>query len=143
MAAPSKGQARPEAVRFAVLYSGRGSPAQETTARVEPASRAKGTWKLAHSARSRPDFKLGDRFVNERNFAIVGRLAEFGRARGRSLLELSLSWLRGRSEVASIIAGATSAQQIRANVASSNWRLTADEVAEIERLAPSHTSQAA
>jgi aryl-alcohol dehydrogenase-like predicted oxidoreductase len=90
-----------------------------------------------------PIFQFGDRFANERNFGIVEALTEFARARGRSLLELSLSWLRAKPEVASIIAGATSPTQVVANVASSNWKLTAAELEAIDALAPRSAAKAA
>jgi aryl-alcohol dehydrogenase-like predicted oxidoreductase len=90
-----------------------------------------------------PIFQFGDRFANERNFGIVEALTDFARARGRSLLELSLSWLRAKPEVASIIAGATSSAQVVANVASSNWKLTAGELEGIDALAPRAAAKAA
>jgi aryl-alcohol dehydrogenase-like predicted oxidoreductase len=97
----------------------------------------------AGSRLANPLFQFGDRFTNERNFGIVEALTDFARARGRSLLELSLSWLRAKPEVASIIAGATSAAQVVANVASSNWQLTAAELQAIDALAPRLAAKAA
>jgi len=90
-----------------------------------------------------PIFQFGDRFANERNFTIVEALTDFARAHGRSLLELALSWLRAKPEVASIIAGATSPAQVVANVASSNWKLTAVELEAIDALAPRSGAKAA
>ena len=83
-----------------------------------------------------PDFKFGDRFLNPRNLRIAAQLTTFAHARGRSLLELSLSWLRSNRAVASIIAGATSPEQVRQNLAASSWPLTPEELDEIEALAP-------
>jgi aryl-alcohol dehydrogenase-like predicted oxidoreductase len=97
----------------------------------------------AGSRLANPLFQFGDRFANERNFGVVEGLTNFARARGRSLLELSLSWLRAKPEVASIIAGATSAAQVVANVASSNWQLTAAELQAIDALAPRLAAKAA
>lgn len=76
------------------------------------------------------------RFLNQRNLAIADALAEFAAARGHSLLELAFSWLLSHRPVASVIAGAMSPEQLRANVAAAGWRLTAAELAEIDRLAP-------
>jgi aryl-alcohol dehydrogenase-like predicted oxidoreductase len=45
--------------------------------------------------------------------------------------------------VASVIAGATSPEQVRANVASAGWTLTEAELAEIDRLAPARVVDAA
>jgi aryl-alcohol dehydrogenase-like predicted oxidoreductase len=66
----------------------------------------------------------------------VERLAAYAEARGHTLLELALSYLAAHAPVASVIAGATSAEQVRANAAATGaWALTADELAEVGRLA--------
>src|SRR5262245_10236927 len=52
--------------------------------------------------------------MTDGNFRIVDALTAFATARGHSLLELACSWLLHRPEVASVIAGATSPDQIRA-----------------------------
>lgn len=62
-------------------------------------------------------------------------LAGFAEERGHTLLELALSWLASRPAVASVIAGATSPGQARANAAATvAWRLDDDDLAEIDRL---------
>lgn len=76
------------------------------------------------------------RFLNEDNLAIVEGLRSFAESRGHTILELAFSWLAGRPAVASVIAGATKPEQIRANVAAAGWALTADDLAEIDRIAP-------
>jgi len=76
-----------------------------------------------------------NKFLTEERIAATEKLDAFARARGRTLLELAMSWLAARSAVASIIAGATTADQVRANARSVEWRLTADDVREIDRLA--------
>jgi aryl-alcohol dehydrogenase-like predicted oxidoreductase len=54
---------------------------------------------------------------------------------GHTLLELALSWLAARPQVASVIAGATRPQQVRANVAATGaWELTDEELVEVDRL---------
>ena len=73
-------------------------------------------------------------FMNDRNFDIVEKLEAFVKARGRTMLELAFSWLAARPTVASIIAGATKPEQIEANVKAADWTLTAEEMAEIDRL---------
>jgi aryl-alcohol dehydrogenase-like predicted oxidoreductase len=83
-----------------------------------------------------PTSRLGERFLTDRNRAAADALAAFAESRGRSLLELAFSWLLSHRPVASVIAGAMSPEQVRANAAAAGWRLTADELAEIDRLAP-------
>ena len=81
-----------------------------------------------------------DRFLVEKNVAIAESLKTFAAERGHTLLELAMSWLAQQPQVASIIAGATSAEQIRTNAAAVRWQLTAADLAEIDRLAPRHSS---
>ena len=84
---------------------------------------------------SRLSLSWAARFMSERNVAIAVALKAFATARRHSLLELAVSWLATRPQVASVIAGATSPEQVGANAASANWVLTQEELAEIDRLA--------
>ncbi len=77
---------------------------------------------------------LGNRYLTERNLALVDGLAAFAEARGHSLIELAFGWLLSHSAVASVIAGATRPEQIAANAAAANWALTAKERAEVDAL---------
>ena len=52
--------------------------------------------------------------------------------RGHSLLELAFSWLLRHDAVASVIAGATKPEQIRANAAAADWELSKEELAAID-----------
>jgi aryl-alcohol dehydrogenase-like predicted oxidoreductase len=55
---------------------------------------------------------------------------------GHTLLELSFGWLLSRSRVPSVIAGATSPEQVRQNVAARSWTLPADVLVRIDEIAP-------
>jgi aryl-alcohol dehydrogenase-like predicted oxidoreductase len=50
------------------------------------------------------------------------------------MLELAFSWLASRPQVSSVIAGATRVEQIEANVKAIEWKLSAEEIAEIDRI---------
>ena len=50
-------------------------------------------------------------------------LESFAADRGRSLLELAISGLASLPGIASVIAGATSPDQVRANAAAGAWSL--------------------
>lgn len=78
-----------------------------------------------------PIFRAG---LTEERLERVERLVAFAEARGRTLLELAFAWLLQRPCVASVIAGATSAEQVRANAATPGWRLTPEDLAEIDAL---------
>ena len=77
---------------------------------------------------------LADRYLNDANWQIVERLENFCAKRGRSLLELAFSWLAAKPIVSSVIAGATKPEQVEQNVKASDWALTAEDLAEIDRL---------
>jgi aryl-alcohol dehydrogenase-like predicted oxidoreductase len=85
---------------------------------------------------SRLSLSWTSRFTSDRNVGIAEALKTFARARGHSLLELAMSWLASHTAVASVIAGATSPEQVRANARAIIWRLTPADLAEIDRLAP-------
>ncbi len=72
--------------------------------------------------------------LNEATFDAVEALGEWAQAHGHSLLDLAFAWLAAKPQVASVIAGATSAEQVRANVAAGLWVLDPAEVAEVDRL---------
>ncbi|HEV2189268.1 MAG TPA: aldo/keto reductase [Stellaceae bacterium] len=77
---------------------------------------------------------IADRYLTERNWEVVERLAAFCEKRGKTLLELAFSWLASRPAVSSIIAGATSPEQLEDNVHAADWALSAEEMDEIDRL---------
>lgn len=70
-----------------------------------------------------------DKVLIDATFDRLDHLTRFAQERGRSLLELAFGWLLSLSPVASVIAGATSVEQVRANVAGGTWRLDAADVA--------------
>jgi aryl-alcohol dehydrogenase-like predicted oxidoreductase len=79
--------------------------------------------------------QLAEQVVDENRLAVAERLAEFAQSRGHTLLELALSWLASQRAVATVIAGATSPEQVRANVAATTaWQLTDEELKEIDEL---------
>jgi aryl-alcohol dehydrogenase-like predicted oxidoreductase len=86
-----------------------------------------------------PNSRVGsgwhDELFTERNLDIVERLIEYSESRGHTILELAVSWLLAHKPVASVIAGATKPEQVHANAAAGNWRLTPVELEEIDRIA--------
>jgi aryl-alcohol dehydrogenase-like predicted oxidoreductase len=66
----------------------------------------------------------------------VEALAQYAETRGRRLLDLAISWLLRRPVVASVIAGATTPDQVRRNALAATWRLTTEELAAVDTLAP-------
>ena len=79
---------------------------------------------------------LTARFLSDENRAIADLLADFAEARGHSLLELAFSWLLAQPTVASVIAGASNLEQIQQNVSAATWKLSPEELTEIDAIAP-------
>lgn len=76
----------------------------------------------------------GDQFIDDARLDIVEDLIRWTSDRGHSLLDLALSWPRSQPTIGSVIAGATSPEQVAANVAASTWDLTADERADVDAI---------
>jgi aryl-alcohol dehydrogenase-like predicted oxidoreductase len=69
------------------------------------------------------------------SFATVERLQRFADEQGHSLVELAIAGLASRPGVASVIAGATKPEQVRANAAAGDWQLTAGQLAALDAIA--------
>jgi aryl-alcohol dehydrogenase-like predicted oxidoreductase len=74
------------------------------------------------------------KLLTDENLDRVESLIGYAESRGHTILELAISWLLAHRVVASVIAGASSAQQVRANVGAAGWRLAAAELPEIDAL---------
>lgn len=83
---------------------------------------------------SRLQTRFGTDPVTDQNLELVEVLLEFATARGHQLVELAVSWLAAQPAVVSVIAGATSAQQVRANAAAANWRFTDADLQEVDAI---------
>ncbi|MDX2377370.1 aldo/keto reductase [Microbacterium sp. LRZ72] len=57
-------------------------------------------------------------------------------ARDITMLQATFGWLLARPALASVIAGATTPEQVRTNAAASSWTPSPDDIAEIDRLLP-------
>lgn len=84
---------------------------------------------------SRGDVGFGPKVFTDENLSKLEKLTAFAETRGHTILELAFSWLAAQPTVASVIAGATSPEQVKANSAAANWKLTPADLAEISSLA--------
>ena len=91
--------------------------------------------------RDRPDgsrlANMGERagnFIDEDRLRIVEALILWCDQRNHTLLDLAISWHTSHPLVASVIAGATTPQQVAANVAAAGWQLTGDDRAEVDAI---------
>jgi aryl-alcohol dehydrogenase-like predicted oxidoreductase len=79
-------------------------------------------------------FERYRKLLTEENLDKVELLIEYAESHGHTMLELAFSWQLAHRPVASVIAGASSAQQLRANVSAANWPLDPAELREIDEL---------
>jgi aryl-alcohol dehydrogenase-like predicted oxidoreductase len=64
----------------------------------------------------------------------IEQLREYADKRGRTMLDVAIGGLAAQPAVASVIAGATSADQVRANVAAAEWQPTVDDLVELDQI---------
>jgi aryl-alcohol dehydrogenase-like predicted oxidoreductase len=83
---------------------------------------------------SRAKAAFGPKVFTDENLKQVEKLIHFAEARGHSLLELAISWLASRTAVASVIAGAKTPGQVKANAAAADWQLDSEEMSAIDEL---------
>ena len=76
----------------------------------------------------------GGSFKTEERLDIVEQLIAYGDSIGKSMLELAMGGLTNRPFVASVIAGTTKPEQMRANCAAGSVELSAEQLSEIDRI---------
>jgi len=79
-------------------------------------------------------FERYRKLLTEENIDKVEALIGFAESRGHTVLELAFSWLLAHEVVASVIAGASSARQVADNASAAMWKLTTDDLHEIDSL---------
>jgi aryl-alcohol dehydrogenase-like predicted oxidoreductase len=77
-----------------------------------------------------------DDYITEDKLDKIEALAQWAEQHGRSLLEVAIGALAALPGCTSVIAGATSPEQVRANAAASGWVPEDDELAEIDKIVP-------
>jgi aryl-alcohol dehydrogenase-like predicted oxidoreductase len=85
-------------------------------------------------ANSRGNDAWGPAVFSEDNLDIVEKLIAFAESKGHTILDLAISWLASQETVASVIAGAKSPEQVKANAASGGWKLTPDELKQVDTI---------
>ena len=145
-----------EALRFGPIHSSQpryNMLAREVEETILPTCLENGVGVIAHtplakgllSGRYRPGHTFSDDDERSRHSvtsaeslekaAIVSsRLGSFAADHGRSLAELAIAWTLAHPAITSSIVGAKTPEQARANAAASTWKLSQDDLGEIDRL---------
>ncbi|GHJ44442.1 oxidoreductase [Catellatospora sp. TT07R-123] len=75
-------------------------------------------------------------FITEARLDTVETLAGWADEHGHGLVETAIGWLAAQPGCGSVIAGATSPEQVRANAAAADWTPSAQDLAELDKLSP-------
>ena len=73
-------------------------------------------------------------FMKEGTYQKVAALETWAAGRGRGLNELAIAWLLAQPQVCSVIAGATRLDHVLANAKAAEWRMSAEEVEQVNAL---------
>ena len=77
------------------------------------------------------DAGQSERWITEQNLRAIAALQAWARERGKSLVDLAFAWLLADPIVGTVIAGASSPEQIEQNAQASSWQLSSSERAEV------------
>ena len=72
--------------------------------------------------------------MTEKNYRWVTQLTAWAKAHGRGVNELAQAWLLAQPSVCSVITGARKVEHVTSNVKAADWRLTAEQLKEIETI---------
>jgi aryl-alcohol dehydrogenase-like predicted oxidoreductase len=75
-------------------------------------------------------------YLTDSNLDRVEALIAWAGERGRTVLEVAVGALAAQPGCASVIAGATSAEQVKANAAAAGWVPSAEDLADLDRVVP-------
>jgi aryl-alcohol dehydrogenase-like predicted oxidoreductase len=77
---------------------------------------------------------VGTGRFNERNWAIVAKLEEVSKKAGKTMSQVALNWAANRPGIDSLIVGATTLKQLEDNLASLDFKLAPELVAELDAI---------
>jgi aryl-alcohol dehydrogenase-like predicted oxidoreductase len=79
-------------------------------------------------------YPLYDNIFTEANWNKLAKLETFATEHGHTVGELAIAWLLAKPWVSTVIAGTRKIEQVSANVAATGWKLTAEEVTEVDAI---------
>ena len=96
------------------------------------------TGKVRKGQEPAPGTRLASRrgYLTDDKLDRVEKLITWAAERGRTVLEVAVGALAAQPGCASVIAGATSAEQAKANAAAADWIPTPDDLADLNRVIP-------
>lgn len=77
--------------------------------------------------------EYGPQVADEYLYTVVDALDEVAAETGKTVPQVALNWLLQRPTVSSVILGARNEEQLRQNLASEGWNLTAEQVTKLDQ----------
>ena len=74
------------------------------------------------------------RIFTDANWEKLAKYETFAREHGHSMGELAIAWLLSKPYISTIIAGAKKKEQVTGNIATAEWKLTPEEIAEVDAI---------
>jgi aryl-alcohol dehydrogenase-like predicted oxidoreductase len=79
-------------------------------------------------------FSIYDDIITDDNYDKLEKLESFAKERGHTVGELAIAWLLSYPWLGSVIAGMMNFEQVSANVAGAEWKLTAEDKVEVDKI---------
>jgi aryl-alcohol dehydrogenase-like predicted oxidoreductase len=76
--------------------------------------------------------ETGPQVPDEQLYKVVDAIDEVAKETGKSVPQIAVNWLLQRPTVSSVILGARNEEQLRQNLASAGWKLTAEQIAKLD-----------
>jgi aryl-alcohol dehydrogenase-like predicted oxidoreductase len=74
------------------------------------------------------------RYMKPENYSKLEKLKAFAKEHNRTLGELAHAWLLAQPQISSVISGATSVEHVQANAAAADWKLTEEEIYQVNTI---------
>jgi aryl-alcohol dehydrogenase-like predicted oxidoreductase len=74
------------------------------------------------------------RLFTDANWEKLAKLEKFAAERGHTVGELAIAWLLAKPWISTVIAGARKPEQVTTNIACGEWKLTPEEVAQVDAI---------
>ena len=84
------------------------------------------------------DANQSERWITDSNMRAIAALQDWAREHGKTLVDLAFAWLLADPIVGTVIAGASSPEQIAQNARASSWQLTDEERDEVTAILDAH-----
>ena len=85
-------------------------------------------------------FSIYSDILTDANFDKLSKLEVFANERGHSVGEVAIAWLLSNPWLGSVIAGVMNIEQLSANIAAADWKLTTEDTTELDRILGQHLS---